>query len=230
MVKNISAILVGKKLQMALEESLKVCLLRSKDLSDDEMARVKERLHGKTLQELRVLAKSVTVRLTGSSRKADMVERLIGMSRIGATKDESLNKEKDIVGISYITDEVKSVLEDLPAFSSIKDWSKKLSGVLKDFTFMNLLIYLVYGRDKSFDMQSLKAFKSLKAYKFFYDGFVKNVWAHGFPRLDNVGLRIVYFRGYVHHSLTCDSPLEVYISLNGDNGDVYSAQCSCVSG
>ena len=33
---------------------------------------------------------------------------------------------------------------------------------------MNLLIYLVYGKDKSFDMQSLKAFKSLEAYKFFY--------------------------------------------------------------
>ena len=39
-----------------------------------------------------------------------------------------------------------------------------------DFTFMNLLIYLVYGREKSFDMHSLKAFKSLKAYKFYYDG------------------------------------------------------------
>ena len=32
---------------------------------------------------------------------------------------------------------------------------------------MNLLIYLVYGRDKTFDMQSLKAFRSLKAYKYF---------------------------------------------------------------
>ena len=38
-----------------------------------------------------------------------------------------------------------------------------------EFTFMNLLIYLVYGRDKTFDMQSLKlkAYKLLKAYKFF---------------------------------------------------------------
>ena len=32
---------------------------------------------------------------------------------------------------------------------------------------MNLLIYLVYGRDKTFDMQSLKAFRSIKAYKCF---------------------------------------------------------------
>ena len=31
---------------------------------------------------------------------------------------------------------------------------------------MNLLIYLVYGREKTFDMQSMKAFKFLNAYNF----------------------------------------------------------------
>lgn len=35
---------------------------------------------------------------------------------------------------------------------------------------MNLLVYLIYSRDKSFHVQSLKAFK------YFFDGFVKNVW------------------------------------------------------
>ena len=102
---------------------------------------------------------------------------------------------------------------------SVKEWSKKLKDVLKDFTFMNLLIYLVYGRDKSFDMQSLKAFKSLKAYKFFYDGFVKNVWVHEYPISEVGSLRILYFRAYIHHSLTCDAPLETFVALNGDNGD-----------
>ena len=55
---------------------------------------------------------------------------------------------------------MKCVLNDLPAFSSIVQWGKHLKGVLNDFDFMNLLIYLVYGRDKSFDVQTLKAFKS----------------------------------------------------------------------
>ena len=27
-----------------------------------------------------------------------------------------------------------------------------------------------------------------------------------------------------------DLPLETFLALNGDTGDVYSAQCSCVSG
>ena len=87
---------------MVLEESLKVCLLCTKDLSYSEMARLKEHLHAKTLQELCVLAESVTVRLTESSHKANIVESLIKMSCIGVTKDESLNEEKDILGISYI--------------------------------------------------------------------------------------------------------------------------------
>jgi len=81
-----------------------------------------------------------------------------------------------IQSISYITDKVKLVLHGLPGFSNVDKWEKRLAGVLEDFKFMNLLIYLVYRRYKLFDMHSLKAFKSLKAYKYFYDGFVRNVW------------------------------------------------------
>ena len=122
---------------------------------------LKHCLCSKTLQELRIFAKDVSVRLAGLSWKADIVNQMIGMARIGAIQDGSLNEGN---GISYKTDEVRGVLHGLPEFSCVKEWSKKLKGVLKDFTFMNLLIYLIYGRDKSFDMQSLKAFKSLKAY------------------------------------------------------------------
>ena len=145
----------------------------------------------------------MNVRLAVSSRKADIVDRMIGMAWIGAIRDESLDEESNFCEISYITSEVRDILRGLPEFLRVKEWSKKLKGVLKDFTFMNLLIYLVYGRDKSFDMQSLKAFKSLKAYKFFYDEFVKNVWVHEFLPISEEGsLRILYFYAYVHHSLT----------------------------
>ena len=61
-----------------------------------------------------------------------------------------------------------------------------------------------------------------------YDGFVRNVWVYECP--GTAQLRVLYFRAFVYHSLTCDSPLEVFVALNGDTGDVYSAQCSCVSG
>ena len=56
------------------------------------------------------------------------------------------------------------------------------------------------------------------------------MWLHEFPPSEGpLHLRFVYFRAYVHHSLSCDSPLEVFVSLNGDNGDVYSAKCNCIS-
>ena len=87
-----------------------------------------------------------------------------------------------------------------------------MHGILKDFTFRNLLVYLVYSRDKTFDIQLLKAFKSLKAYKFFYDGFVRNAWVHEFPKINNceIALKVLYFCAFVHHFLTCDLPLEVF--------------------
>ena len=212
-------------------------LLSIRSFSDEETVELRAQLLKNTVKELTSLAKSVSVKLAGSTRKADIVDRLIAMGKIGAIQDQlSEDSEEGFTeGISYITDEVRSILKQLPSFETVTEWKKDLKGTLKEFTFMNLLIYLVYGKDKSFDMQSLKAFKSLKAYKFFYDGFVKNVWIYECPTFQlpddsSTTLRVLYFRAYVHHSLTCQSPLVVFVSMNGDNGDVFSAKCNCVSG
>ena len=79
-------------------------------------------------------------------------------------------------------------------------------------------------------MQSLKPFKSLKAYKFFHNGFMRNVWAHKFQSTNQLNLKVLCFCEFMYHSLSYESPLQVYVALNGDTGDFYSAQCSCVSG
>ena len=74
----------------------------------------------------------------------------------------------------------------------------------------------------------MRAFKSLKAYRFFLDGFVSNVWLHDcMTAKDSV---CTWLRGFVQHSLTKDLTLETFVALTGDTGDVYSGQCSCVSG
>ena len=202
-------------------------LLQGKELSHEEIVSLRERLHRLSVKEIKSIAKRLSIHLTGSSKKADIIERLMAMAQIGAIQKHR-SREEDI-NISYLTQDIKDVLRSLPPFSSISEWGKKLDS-LKDFTFMNLLVYLVYGRDRSFDMEFLKAFKSLKAYKFFHDGFVRNVWVHQFPSTNQLNLKVLCFRGFVHHSLSCESPLQVYVALNGDTGDVYSAQCSCVSG
>lgn len=46
-----------------------------------------------------------------------------------------------ILSISYLIEDVKRVLNELPAFSCVVEWRKQLKGVLNDFTFMNVLIY-----------------------------------------------------------------------------------------
>ena len=92
---------------MALDSNLKSCLLRGKQLSEDEVSALKDCLCSKALQELRVLAKDMNVRLAGSSHKADLVDQMIGMARTGAIRDDSLDEESDFCGISYITNEVR---------------------------------------------------------------------------------------------------------------------------
>ena len=211
------------------EIGIESALVQGKELSHEEIVSLRKQLYGLSVKEIKAIAKNLSIRLTGSSKKADIIERLMAMARIGAIQKHH-SREEDI-NISYLTPDIKDVLRSLPPFSRsiISEWGKKLDS-LKDFTFMNLLVYLVYGRDKSFDMESLKAFKSLKAYKFFHDGFVRNVWVHQFQNTNHLNLKVLCFRGFVHHSLSCEAPLQVYVALNGDTGDVYSAQCSCVSG
>ena len=210
--------------------SVKSLLFRAKELSFDEIELLESLLLKEKLSGLKIVAKDLRIRLTGATRKQDIIERLMCMARIGAIQGNVATDSGDTCAISYLTDETKRDIRELPSFSSVTNWTKNLAGLLMEFTFMNLLIYLVYGREKTFDMQSMKAFRSLKAYKFFYDGYVRNVWVYECPRTSNLNLRVLYFRAYVYHSLTCDSPLEVYISINGDNGDVYSGKCTCVSG
>ena len=203
--------------------------LLANGVTDDDEATLTAKLRIMTLKQLKALAKNLNIKLTGSSKKAEVIDRMLAMSWIGAIRGHRTSKGD--TSIMYITEEAKSVLKVLPPFSSVTEhWSKTLDSTLKDFTFMNLLVYLVYSRDKTFDMHSLKAFKSLKAYKFFYDGFVRNVWVYECPNVNNIALRVLYFCAFVYHSLTCDSSLEVFVALNGDTGDVYSARCSCVSG
>ena len=212
---------------MASKDDLEDRLLASKDCSDEERQSLSRRLYTRNVPELRSLAKRLSIKLSGVSRKADIVERIVSMAEFGCIRRPDDTSTPDLAGLTYLTEDIRTKLQRLPGFSTVTDWSKNRRGVLADFTFMNLLLYLVCGRDKTFDMQSMRAFKSLKAYRFFSDGFVSNVWLHDCRTFEP---RIVYVRGFVQHSLTMDLPLETFVALNGDTGDVYSAQCSCVSG
>ena len=82
------------------------------------------------------------------SRKADIVERIIFMKEFGCIRRPDETATPDLACLTYFTKDVRIKLQCLPGFSTVTD-------------------YLVCGRDKTFDMQSMRAFKSLKAYLFF---------------------------------------------------------------
>ena len=66
--KIVSTILVGSSKQATMvdsRDSLKSALLRTKELSNTEVANVCDSLCGKTIKKLRVIMKSICVRLTG---------------------------------------------------------------------------------------------------------------------------------------------------------------------
>ena len=78
------------------------------------------------MKELITLTKSLGVRLTGSSRKVDMVDRLLAMAKIGAVRDMSIDNATGdtFTGISYMTNEVVETLQQLPTFESISQWKE----------------------------------------------------------------------------------------------------------
>ena len=183
---------------MVSKDDLEDSLMAAKDCSDAERQSLTHHLATHNVPELCCLAKRLLIKLSHVSRKADIVERIVCMSELSCIRHPDEATSPDLSGFTCVTDDVRTKLQCLPGFSTVTDWSKHRRGVLVDFTFMNLLLYLVCGRDKTFDM-SMRAFKSLKAFSFFADGLVSNVWLHDCRTSEP---RIVYVRGFVQHSLT----------------------------
>ena len=153
---------------MANLDDLEPALVTAKDCTNDEATSLKLCLSPYNVPELHAISKRLSVKLSGVVRKANIVERLVCMAQLACVHRDEVDGE-DISGLTCVTHEVKEKLRGLPSFSSVHSWTKTLEGVIADFTFMNLL----NGWDKTFDMQSMWAFKSLKAYLFFTDGFGK---------------------------------------------------------
>jgi len=65
------------------------------------------------------------------------------MPRIGAIQEDEGGDSNDSGAMSYLTNEAKQDILELPSFSSITNWTKELAGILLEFTFMNWLTYLV---------------------------------------------------------------------------------------
>ena len=146
------------------DRSIKSLLLRAKELSFDEIELLESLLLERETVRFEECCKRFAY-LPYRCHKKARHHRAVNVH--GAHWENVATDSGDTCAISYLTDETKRDIREFPSFSRVTNWTKNLAGLLMEFTFMNLLIYLVYGREKTFDMQSMKAFRSLKVYKFF---------------------------------------------------------------
>ena len=182
--------------------------------TEDELLDVLRKL---TVASLKTLCKEAFVKVSGN--KAELIGRLVTHWERKCTGSDSLARPCG----SRSGAATALGVADLPVLAEIRTWSKDLSS-LKDFTFMQLYHYHVKSRDKTFDKDSLKAFKSLIAYKYFSDNLVQNVWLN-----EVEGKDMVIVRGYCHSSLKAKTTYTVYVILQS-TGDVLGAQCKCIVG
>ena len=91
---------------------IEVETLLANGVTDDDEATLTTKLRIMTLKQLKTLAKNLNIKLTGSSKKAEVIDRMLAMSRIGAIREHRTSKGDD-TSITYITEEAKSVLKAL---------------------------------------------------------------------------------------------------------------------
>ena len=142
-------------------------LVRGKALSSEDRQLLQKHMNMLTAGELKVIAKQVGGNLTNTSKRSEIVQRLLALSVIGASGQDHSEHEP----LSYLTEEIVQELKSLPSLKHIVDWRKSLEG-LTPIHFINLSAYLVESHDKTFDHQSLRALKSLKAYQFCQDAYI----------------------------------------------------------
>ena len=97
------------------DELIQRNLLRRKELLESDIASLKDFLHSKRVEDLKKIAANVPVRLIGAVRKNEIIKRLIGMTKIGATHRPVCDGDDSdaLVSISYLTEDAKRILNDL---------------------------------------------------------------------------------------------------------------------
>ena len=107
----------GSKDAISLD-SLANRLAKVLEISPDDIEELRSDLESFQVADLKALAKHLRVRLTGASRKAEIVSCLIVMAQIDAIRENGGSSDDRAVRLTYITPEARQALLSLPgAFS-----------------------------------------------------------------------------------------------------------------
>ena len=104
-------------------------------------------------------------------------------------------------------------------------WTRNLSDV-PDFDIGILKNYLTDSRQKTFDKDSVRAYKSLKAYKYFDEGFVQKL-EHC---VVNDGERDLYL---IHAEVLASYQGQIYqtyVAIDKGTSSPVGGACACVAG
>ena len=178
------------------------------------------------VKELKEVCREFKVKIS-KANKAALCGRIISYWQTGLFREDKFCSPACSADspLSVTTPLIRQSLKKLGKLSCFNgDWKRDLS-LLSDFTFMDLFTYLAESKDNTFDQGSMRAFKSLKAFRYFADGYVQNVWATEVNQTSD----LLIIRCYCFSSLKCGTTYPVFVCLSR-NGDVYSAECKCVAG
>jgi len=201
-------------------------LRQSQGQSGTDRKTIKKVVFKLRVKELKEVCREFKVKVS-KANKAALCSRIISYWQTGLFREDKFCSPTCSADspLSVTTPLIRQSLKKLGKLSCFNgDWKRNLS-LLSDFTFMDLFTYLVESKDNTFDQGSIRAFKSLKAFRYFADGYVQNVWATEVNQASD----LLIIRCYCFSSLKCGTTYPVFVCLSR-NGDVYSAECKCVAG
>ncbi|KAJ8315882.1 hypothetical protein KUTeg_006558 [Tegillarca granosa] len=107
-------------------------------------------------------------------------------------------------------------------------WSRSIRAIPEKFSLESIRQYLMESRDKTFDKDSVRAFKSLKAYKYFQAGYVQKISTCTAKDLSVSDDDLFLAKAEVLPSME-RKVYKVNVCLSSC-GDVLGGSCMCVAG
>lgn len=190
-------------------DRVRLILSLEQSATEEELLELLKRL---TVPKLKAICKEFSLKRSGN--KATLIGGIASHWTSLLSDEEDKESSEKQVGSSN-------------AFEGLKDaWAKDISA-LSGCNLIQIYKYLVNRRCEDsgavFDDNTLKAYKSLKAYRYFSDGLVTNVWGQ------EKDAKTMVIRSHCFSSLKAKTVYVVHV-LMLKNGDVLGAQCNCVAG
>ena len=180
-----------------------------------------------TVHELKKICGQLGVAVAG--RKGDLLARVCSCLEISTCGQADSADDVDFRWKPSPFDaDTKQKYDALGKLSDMGgSWTSDLSSVPPSFSLDKIKAYLIDSPEKTFDQQSVRAYKSLRAWSLSQEGHILMMSIN--PNLENKEFLVV--RGYcIPSQATGKNAYPVHVCLGKVTGSVYGAECRCVAG